>query len=132
MRTLSICLGLSLAVAGAAGPVSAQDRMASFSPEFRACEAADPSMVALSHCLGDELDRQRIRLRAALREEGLYPGSDEPADLAKSQRQWETLIEEDCQLEYDLGGNAAPMRQTSCLAALTIQRIEYLSWRGNW
>ncbi len=122
-------LGVASAVTSA---VSAQDRTKQFSAEFHRCEAADPSMVALSECLGDELDRQRIQLRAALREQGLYPGSDEPADLVESQQRWERAAEQDCQFEYNLGGSAAPMRQTSCLIALTIQRIEYLNWRGNW
>lgn len=110
----------------------ALDRTSVFSEAYRACEQRADANVDNSFCLSDELDRQKILMREALRERRRYATPDQSANLDESQRLWEQSVEFDCRAEFEMGGSAAPARATACEIGLTMMRTDYLKIRGNW
>ena len=108
------------------------DRTAIFSDAYRACEARADANVDNSFCLGDELDRQRIQMREALRELQRYASPVDAEKITRSQALWQQSVDFDCGAEAEMGGSAAPSRASACEIGLAITRTYYLKIRGTW
>jgi hypothetical protein len=108
------------------------DRTSKFSAEYRQCDARAQANVQTSWCLADELERQRIKLRTAVREQEEFAEPADVAQLRASQAVWERLVKQDCLAEMQMGGSAAGLRATACEIGLVMQRTEYIRFRGAW
>jgi uncharacterized protein YecT (DUF1311 family) len=78
----------------------------------------------LNNCAAEERADAQAKLEETISKINLSP--DEKKQFDKFQKEWESLIEQNCMFYYDKWGSMRPMQQSMCIASRIKDRIKEL------